>query len=582
MKYLSTRSLVALNTLLVFLLCSFSSMLNADPATIQEKYLLVPRIDFDDLGPVEIRFNIDTGDGITLITNSCADAPTDMPLSGIFTPSTGSLEIFEVRLPNGKRFHTVLEMVSPDDNQRFVLTQVRRLKNSEPPPPENSPDHDALGAQYDAQCANCHGETGLGTAIAPSLISCANCNSFTSLQSYIRDTMPLGDTGACDENCAANMAEFILSVLNAPSQAIKSIDGLILMSETEALRKASLNLLNRLPTSDEIRRVQNDPDNGLRDAVEDMMEEAFLDRVAEIFNLYLLANKYLSSNSSEGGIRLLNKEDFPDARWFDPDEKNRAEDYDVTRNNTNNAVAMEPLELIKHVVRNDRPLSEILTANYLMLSPFSARSYGLEGLRFQDPENPFEFVQARIPGIPHAGILTSPMFLNRYPTTFTNRNRGRARVIFDYFLDTDILAIEGTRPGNAVDIDNAVPTVDNPECSKCHSVLDPVASLFQNWTDRGSYRPSRLSKYGWFSDMEVRGFAGKPMPLKGNIDSSLQWLAGEIAKDPRFAKAMVRIMVRGLTGKEPMLSPGENAAGPGTATPQTFCRDWPAVARQSG
>ena len=324
-----------------FLLCSFSVTLNADPATIQGKYLLVPRVDFADMGPVEIRFNIDTDDGITLITHSYSDAPNDMPLSGVFTPSTGSLEIFEVRLPNGKRFHTVLEMVSPDDNQRFVLTQVSRLKNSDAPLPDSNPDHAALGTQYDAQCANCHGDTGLGAAIAPSLISCANCNSFGSLQNYIRDTMPLGNTGACDDNCAANMAEFILSVLNAPSQAIKSIDGLILMSDTEVLRKASLNLLNRLPTTAEIARVQNDPDSGLSDAIEDMMEEkAFGDRVAEIFNLYLLTNKYLSSNSAEAAIRLLNKDDFPDARWFDPEGKERAENYDGIRNSANNAVAM--------------------------------------------------------------------------------------------------------------------------------------------------------------------------------------------------------------------------------------------------
>jgi hypothetical protein len=151
------------------------------------------------------------------------------------------------------------------------------------------------------------------------------------------------------------------------------------------------------------------------------------------------------------------------------------------------------------------------------------------------------------------------MFLNRYPSTFTNRNRGRARVVFDYFLDTDILAIEGTRPGNAVDITTAIPTIDNPECNKCHSMLDPVASTFQNWSYEGAYRPSRLSKYGWFTDMESRGFNGKVMPLKGNADNSLQWLAQEIAKDPRFARAMVRIMVRGLTGKEPLRAPGEGA-----------------------
>lgn len=548
--------------LLLLCSCAFSSLAFADPATIQGRHLVVPRVDMDDLGPVQIRFAIDTGDGISLITDSYSDADPATEVSGEFDTGSGELELYEVQLPSGKRYAALLEMASPDEPDRFVLRSARPLKNSATNNTTgNASDHAALGAVYDANCGNCHGESGLGTQVAPSLISCANCTSFVQLRDYIRDTMPLGNPNACDEACAAGMAEFILSVLNAPKDYIKSIDGLILMSDTGALRKASLQLLGRLPNAAETALVTDDPARGLGRAIDLMMEEeAFLDRVAEIFNLYLLTDKYVSRNSSEGGVRLLNRDDFPDARWFDPEDKEkRGEDYEIVRNNTNDAVAREPLELIKHVVREDRPMSEILTADYLMLSPFSARSYGVEGLAFRDPTDPGEFVEARIAGIPHAGILTSVMFLNRYPSTFTNRNRGRARVVYDYFLDTDILAIEGTRPGNAVDITTAIPTIDNPECSKCHSVLDPVASTFQNWDDRGRYRPSRLSKYGWFTDMESRGFAGKVMPLKGNADSSLQWLAGEIVKDPRFARAMVRIMVRGLTGKEPLATPGEGA-----------------------
>ena len=92
-------------------------------------------------------------------------------------------------------------------------------------------------------------------------------------------------------------------------------------------------------------------------------------------------------------------------------------------------------------------------------------------------------------------------------------------MVFDLFLDTDILAIEGVRPGNAVDITTPIPTINNPQCSKCHSVLDPVASIFQNWDYKGRYRPARESKYGWYTDMEARGFNGQLMPLAGNVDS---------------------------------------------------------------
>lgn len=133
-------------------------------------------------------------------------------------------------------------------------------------------------------------------------------------------------------------------------------------------------------------------------------------------------------------------------------------------------------------------------------------------------------------------------------------------MVYDLFLDTDILAIEGVRPGNAVDITTPIPTINNPECSKCHSVLDPVASIFQNWDYKGRYRPARLSRNGWYTDMEPRGFNGEPMPLTGNVDSSVQWLAKEIAADPRFPRAVMRIMVNGLTGKEPLRSPQDATA----------------------
>ena len=548
-----------LQSLSLFCLCICSTLVQSAPATIQGNQLIVPRIDFDDLGPVEIRFDIDLSAGITLIADSWITVDTAVEESGVFDAATGSLEIYEVRLPNGKRFRVQLEMVSPEDNDRFVLREVLPLTTPDPAPPAG--DHDTLAAAFDANCAGCHGDSGLGTPSAPSLIACANCTSFIQLRDYIRDTMPLGNAGACTDICADDMADFILAVLNADKGTYKSVDGIILMSETEVLRKAGMQLVNRLPTRVELDLVTRDPENGLAAAIDGMLEEeAFLDRVAEIFNLYLLTDKYLSANSAEGAVRLLNRDDFPSARWFDTEDKeNRPDNYEIIRNTTNNSVAREPLELIKHVVRNDRPLSEILTADYIMLNPWSAKSYGVEGLPFRNENDYGEFVEAKLPGIPHAGILTSAMFLNRYPSTFTNRNRGRARVVYDYFLDTDILAIEGTRPGNAVDITTAIPTIDNPECNKCHAVLDPVASTFQNWSDEGAYRPSRTSRRGWFTDMEPRGFNGKTMPLKGNADSSLQWLAGEIVRDPRFARAMVRIMVRGLTGKEPLRAPGEDA-----------------------
>ena len=54
-----------------------------------------------------------------------------------------------------------------------------------------------------------------------------------------------------------------------------------------------------------------------------------------------------------------------------------------------------PLELIAHVVENDRPYTEILTADYIMANPWAAAAYG-DSIRFEDPLNIHEFRPSRI------------------------------------------------------------------------------------------------------------------------------------------------------------------------------------------
>ena len=54
-----------------------------------------------------------------------------------------------------------------------------------------------------------------------------------------------------------------------------------------------------------------------------------------------------------------------------------------------------PLELIAYVVENDRPYTEILTADYIMANPMAAAVYG-SSTRFDDPEDPYEFKPSRI------------------------------------------------------------------------------------------------------------------------------------------------------------------------------------------
>ncbi len=549
-------------TALIMLCCLLPGAGFASQSSVEGGFLYVPRIDIDGYGSLELVFRVVFDTEYRFMLESAETSALTTTNSGIFDPGSKRIVLDSVRVESGAQYVVELQQLSSSNDMLFGIVEALEIQSPASAPPTSqaeSPEIDATAAAlFNQQCSACHGADGAGTAVAPTLIACASCDSYSTLLDTIRDTMPLGQVALCDEDCAASLAQYVQVAFNSSNQesAAQTVGFIQLLGNGTSLRKASEQLLSRLPTIQEFQMVATDGSAGLAHAIDGMMEEeGFYRRLTEIFNDYLLTDKYHSRNGSEAAISLLSSDDFPDRRWFDPGKDNRDDNYSRVRQQTNDGVAREPLALINHVVSNDLPFTEILTADYMMMTPMSARSFGVSGIPFNNPDDPDEFRPGRIAGIPHAGILTSPMFLNRYPTTRTNRNRGRARVVFDLFLDTDILAIEGVRPGNSVDITTPIPTINNPQCSKCHSVLDPVASIFQNWDHKGRYRPAREEKYGWYTDMEPRGFNGQPMPLAGNVDSSVQWLAQQIAADPKFPRAVTRIVYAGLTGREPLTAP---------------------------
>ncbi|MBL4607817.1 MAG: DUF1592 domain-containing protein, partial [Pseudomonadales bacterium] len=297
-------------------------------------------------------------------------------------------------------------------------------------------------AKYQADCAGCHGSAGEGTPSGPSLIACPSCITQSGLELKIAQTMPTDNPADCAGECAFNTSEYIMNVFNGimlltSDQALTGVD---VLSPTQTLRKATLNLAGRLPNNSEVNAVSAGGGAALDSVLDTVMnEEAFFDRLKEIYNDILLQDKYLGS---ENALGLLRDEEYQGRRWYrdlgllddtGPNYDNTL--YYKLRKYTNDAVGREVLELIDYVVRNNKPYSEILTADYTVVNAYSAKTYGVEGqasFRGLDvieypayPDDPTHFQPARIAGTPHAGVLTSTMFLNRFPTTNTNRNRHR-------------------------------------------------------------------------------------------------------------------------------------------------------------
>ena len=314
-----------------------------------------------------------------------------------------------------------------------------------------------------------------------------------------------------------------------------------LLTWSETLRKASLELTGKLPTAAQRAATEAQGQLGLEASLAEMMRDpGFIDRTIELYNDHFLTDKYLGR---ENAIELLDEDLWPNLRWFE----NRFPGDDEKALITNDSLAREPLQLIAHVISTERPFTEILTADYTMANSFSAMSLiALPDIPVGLGNNPEAFEEVHVPGIPHAGILTSSMFLNRFPTSDTNINRHRSRMAYWFFLDLDINQF-GNRPVDASSDFGENPTLNNPDCIVCHTTMDPVAGLFMNWNESGEYS----GEGEWFGPDYILppGFNGETLP-DHNRRNALQWFAQRVAQNPRFAQATVKTVFQGLTGQE--------------------------------
>ncbi|MGB1904263.1 MAG: DUF1588 domain-containing protein [Pseudomonadales bacterium] len=309
-----------------------------------------------------------------------------------------------------------------------------------------------------------------------------------------------------------------------------------LLSAQGTLRRASILLLGRNPTAEEYGALSDESQAGLRLALKMLTADPnfhqFLTRAANdrlLTDAFLegmpLEQSFIESNpnypiatnafveaQAEAGERFFDWPKYRHWRW---------------------GLARAPVELVRYIVENDRDYREVLTADYMMMN-YAVNDFLNGGAEFS-PSNtsslPYclkepdeacidhrifkpgvnrgqvpldekvvfedtEFQSRRIAGhgafidYPHAGVLNTQAFLNRYPSTETNRNRARARWTYYHFLGVDIekSAPRTTDPVALADTNN--PTLKNPACTVCHQVLDPVAGAFQHFGDVGYYNES--------------------------------------------------------------------------------------------
>lgn len=351
-------------------------------------------------------------------------------------------------------------------------------------------------------------------------------------------------------------------------------DGVVMISDQRLLRRVTLSLAARLPTSAERDAVAAEGLNALPPILNSLMrEDAFCERLMEGFN-----DVFLTLGYKGNGDDVLSYSHFEKTRhWYQkhnldhvPAKERQRARYKLA-DTYREALRREPLELLRYIVENDRSFTEILTADYTLMSPYTARGYGVFNElkeKFKDPDDPFEFIPAKLPALenregktqptadglyPHAGLLSMFQYLRRYPTTETNRNRLRARVYFQHFLGVDVMKLAPrVSDAAAIDAKYEIPTMQAAECVVCHKTVDPIAGLFQDYyNEDGHYGPR---KDGWFTDMFGPGRDGVDLPQSESA-TALQWLGKRTATDPRFAIAMTEHVYYILMGRNVLTPP---------------------------
>ena len=207
---------------------------------------------------------------------------------------------------------------------------------------------------------------------------------------------------------------------------------------------------------------------------------------------------HIRDAGEEGALRDLRK------AWRSQDEataKRLAEyidrlvdakpDFD---NDMRKAMRRETEMFFGHIVREDRPVIELIDSNYIFVNEQLAVLYGVPGITGS------EMRKVSLPaGSPRGGVLTqgSTLFVTSNPDRTSPVKRGL--FVLANFLGTppppppaNVPALEASE-GDFKGRDPVLRDVlkvhrENPACASCHNRMDPIGLAFENFNALGMWR----------------------------------------------------------------------------------------------
>jgi len=157
------------------------------------------------------------------------------------------------------------------------------------------------------------------------------------------------------------------------------------------------------------------------------------------------------------------------------------------------AMARETELLFSHIVEEDRPVMDLLTADYTFVNERLARHYGVPGILGQDFRKISYPDDTRRGLLGHGSILTMTSHADRTSPVL----RGK------WVLEVLLGAPPPPPPPNIPDLDETGATADgrfltvrermeehrsNPACQSCHQVIDPIGLSLENFDVTGAWR----------------------------------------------------------------------------------------------
>ncbi|MBL9129845.1 MAG: DUF1592 domain-containing protein, partial [Verrucomicrobiaceae bacterium] len=164
--------------------------------------------------------------------------------------------------------------------------------------------------------------------------------------------------------------------------------------------------------------------------------------------------------------------------------------------------------LFNHILAENRPVIEFLSADYTFLNDKLARYYGIDGVKGD------KFQKVSLTGTPRGGILThgSILTLTSNPTRTSPVKRGK------YLLENILGTPPPPAPGGVPPLDEKQARFgnltlrqqfaehrNNASCAGCHAFLDPMGFAFENYDAIGRWRAEEKKQPIDASGSLVRG-----------------------------------------------------------------------------